>query len=120
MVNEQIRDAVQSFISTIPEQLGLKEIYIFGTESNNNTINETCPDLALIFYSFVSYHDIANRMNQLMQASAILFNLHILDENEFNSENPLAWQILQNGIEFTVGKSNRINVPEASQTQTQL
>lgn len=104
MANENLIETVSKFCALVPQELNLKDAYIFAPEAKGYKYDEVNPDVVLVFSNIASFHEIDEQLNRLMKTAGVQFQLQILEENEMNIDNPLAWEVLNNCIEIGVGQ----------------
>lgn len=84
------------------ENLQFKKVYLFGSYAKNKQSSRSDIDLAFIFdeNNKIDYFDLQAQMLSLASYIDTRIEPHPISSEDFTSENPLACEILNTGIEI--------------------
>jgi len=84
------------------ENLQFKKVYLFGSYAKNKQSSHSDIDLAFIFdeNNKIDYFDLQAKMLSLASYIDTRIEPHPISSEDFTSENPLACEILNTGIEI--------------------
>jgi len=84
------------------ENLQFKKVYLFGSYAKNKQSSHSDIDLAFIFdeNNKIDYFDLQAQMLSLASYIDTRIEPHPISSEDFTSENPLACEILNTGIEI--------------------
>lgn len=102
MVNERIIDTVKQYIMIIPKDLGVKKAYLFGSFAKGMEKEESDIDIALILENMPDFFSTQKQLMMLRRRIDLRIESHPIQEHDFNSLNPFAYEIEQTGIEIPV------------------
>lgn len=104
MVNQRIIDTIKQYILTIPKNFGVKKVYLFGSFAKGNEKEESDIDVALVLENMPDFFVAQRQLLKLRRKIDLRIEPHPINEQDFNSLNPLAYEIEQTGIEIAVEK----------------
>jgi predicted nucleotidyltransferase len=98
MVNSEILKNVKSYLTLIPENLGLKAAYLFGSYAKGLEKESSDVDVALIFDRMDDFFQNQQELRKLRRKVDLRIEPHPLKSEDFNSRNPFAKEIQETGI----------------------
>nr|WP_035467839.1 nucleotidyltransferase domain-containing protein [Algoriphagus mannitolivorans] len=98
MVNSEILKNVKSFLTLIPENLGLREAYLFGSYAKGLEKESSDVDVALVFDRMDDFFQTQQALRKLRRKIDLRIEPHPLNSEDFNSQNPFAKEIKETGI----------------------
>lgn len=102
MLNQEIIDKVSQFAETIPPEMELQKMYVYGNATKMFHDVDGKIDVAMVFAHIQDYFSTCQLLLSLSNSIDLRIEPHPIEESEFNSENPEAWEILQSGIEVKI------------------
>jgi len=107
MVDQTIIETARKYISQIPDDLGLKKVYLFGSYAHGLEREESDIDLALVLENMTNFFSTQMLLMRLRRKVDLRIEPHPIEEKDFNSMNPFAYEIQKNGIEITIDNKNK-------------
>ena len=104
MVNRRVIDTVKQYIMIIPKDFGVKRAYLFGSFAKGSEKEESDIDIALVLENMPDFFYAQKQLMKLRRKIDLRIEPHPFKEQDFNSLNPLAYEIEKTGIEITVHK----------------
>ncbi len=104
MVNQRIVDTVKQYIMLLPDDLGVKKAYIFGSYALGKEKEDSDIDIALILENMPDFFSTQRKLMKLRRKIDLRIEPHPIKEQDFNSLNPFAYEIEKTGIEISVNK----------------
>lgn len=98
MVNSEILKNVRSFLALIPENLGLKEAYLFGSYAKGLEKESSDVDIALVFDRMNDFFQTQQDLRKLRRQVDLRIKPHPLKMEDFYPLNPFAKEIKETGI----------------------
>lgn len=98
MVNSEILKNIKSFLTLIPENLGLREAYLFGSYAKGLEKESSDVDVALVFDRIEDFFQMQQELRKLRRKVDLRIEPHPLKSQDFNSQNPFAKEIQETGI----------------------
>ena len=102
MVNPTILETARKYISQIPDDLGLKKVYLFGSYAQGKERVDSDIDIALVLDNMTNFFSTQMLLMRLRRKIDLRIEPHPISEKDFNSMNPLVWEIKKNGIEISI------------------
>lgn len=100
MVNQGITDTVKQYILLVPKDFGVKMVYLFGSYARGIEKEASDIDIALILDNMPDFFSTQLQLMKLRRKIDLRIEPHPIAEKDFNSSNPLAFEIKQTGIEI--------------------
>lgn len=100
MVNPAIIETARQYVSQIPDELGLKKVYLFGSYAKGNEHKESDIDIALVLENMTNFFSTQMLLMRLRRKIDLRIEPHPIVEKDFNAMNPFACEIQKNGIEI--------------------
>jgi len=104
MVNPDIVDTVNRYMMLLPDDLGVKKAYIFGSYAHGKEKEDSDIDIALIVENMPDFFSTQRQLMKLRRKIDLRIEPHPIKEQDFNSLNPFAYEIEKTGIEVSVNK----------------
>lgn len=104
MVNPGIINTVRKYIMLIPEDLGVKRAYLFGSFARGIEREESDIDIALVLENMPDFFSTQRQLMKLRRKIDLRIEPHPIKEQDFNSLNPFAYEIEKTGIEIPLQK----------------
>ena len=101
MVAPSIIETIRKYIAQIPDDLGLKKVYLFGSFAHGKEQEESDIDIALVLENMSNFFATQMLLMRLRRKIDLRIEPHPIGEKDFNSMNPFACEIQRNGIEIT-------------------
>ncbi len=98
--NEAIRIA-KRYIDTISSRYQIENVILFGSFAKGTYHADSDIDLAIIFNSLDDIIDMQIELMKMRTDDDLLIEPHPFIITDFNPSNPVASEILKNGIELT-------------------
>jgi len=99
MVNQGIINTVKQFIMLIPEEIGVKKAYLFGSFAKGKEREESDIDIAVIVENMPDFFSTQRLLMRLRRQVDLRIEPHPIMEQDFKSTNPFAFEIEKTGIE---------------------
>lgn len=100
MVNQTIIDTVKLYIQKIPESLEIKKAYLFGSYAKGNEHKDSDIDIAIVIGKMDDFFAVQMQLMRLRRTIDLRIEPHPFLENDFNIQNPFAYEIQKTGIEI--------------------
>lgn len=100
MVNQSIIDTVKMYISQIPDNLDLRKVFLFGSYAKGKENPDSDIDIALIIGKMDDFYAIQMQLMRLRRKIDLRIEPHPFAEEDFNAQNPFAYEIQKTGIEI--------------------
>ena len=100
MVNPTIIATVKNYIKQIPEELGVKKVYLFGSFAHGLEKEESDIDIALVIENMTNFFSTQMQLMRLRRKIDLRIEPHPIGEKDFNIKNPFAYEIQKTGIEI--------------------
>jgi len=98
MPDQKIVDAVKEYIALIPQEMGLKKAYIFGSFAKGTEREESDIDVAIVLSEMTDFFETQRQLMQLRRRVDLRLEPHPISTDDFSPDNPLAYEILQTGV----------------------
>lgn len=98
MVNQGVIDTVRQYVRAIPKDLGLKKVYLFGSYAKGTETENSDIDVALVFENMSDFFATQMQLMKLRRQIDLRIEPHPINEKDFHSFNPFAYEIEQTGI----------------------
>jgi predicted nucleotidyltransferase len=82
----------------------IKKAYLFGSYANETQRNESDIDIAVVMADINDIIDLQIQLMFLRRRFSVDIEPHPIKEEDFTISNPLAFEIMQTGIEFQLKK----------------
>jgi len=102
MVNPAIIETARRYISQIPDDLGLKKVYLFGSYAQGKEREESDIDIALVLDNMTNFFSTQMLLMRLRRKIDLRIEPHPIGVKDFNAMNPFAYEIQKNGIEISI------------------
>jgi predicted nucleotidyltransferase len=100
MADSTVIEMVSRYLSTIPSGLGLKKAYIFGSHAKGTQRTDSDIDVALVLSHMPDFFAVQCELMRLRRAIDLRIEPHAIREEDFNSSDPFAAEIVRTGIEM--------------------
>jgi len=97
------RDALkiaQKYISSLTGKYNIERAYLYGSFAKGTNHSDSDIDLALVFPSISDIIDVQIDLMQMRTDEELLIEPHPFRKEDFNINNPVVAEILNNGIEI--------------------
>lgn len=84
----------------IPDDLGVKKAYLFGSFAKGNEKEESDIDVAIILNNMPDFFAAQKQLMRLRRKVDLRIEPHPISAKDFNNMNPFAYEIQQTGIEI--------------------
>jgi uncharacterized protein len=98
MVDQEILNTVKHYVMLIPEEVGVKKAYLFGSFASGKEREESDIDIAVIVENMTDFFSTQRLLMRLRRNIDLRIEPHPIMEQDFNSSNPFAWEIEKTGI----------------------
>lgn len=98
MVNQGIINTVKQYIMLIPQEIGVKRAYLFGSFAKGKEREESDIDIAVIVENMPDFFTTQRLLMRLRKKVDLRIEPHPIQEQDFNSANPFAFEIEKTGI----------------------
>ncbi len=100
MVNPGVIETVKHYLMLIPNDLGVKKAYLFGSFAKGNEKEESDIDVAIILNNMPDFFAAQKQLMRLRRKVDLRIEPHPINAKDFNNMNPFAYEIQQTGIEI--------------------
>ena len=104
MVNQRVIDTVRQYIMIIPKDFGVKKAYLFGSFAKGKEKEDSDIDIALVLENMPDFFDAQKQLMRLRRKIDLRIEPHPIKEQDFNSQNPFAYEIERTGILISLEK----------------
>jgi predicted nucleotidyltransferase len=101
MANQSIIETAKLFVKTIPNDLGVKKAYLFGSYAKGNEREESDIDIAIVVTNMPDFFSTQKLLMKLRRSIDLRIEPHPIKEQDFNASNPFAFEISNTGIEIS-------------------
>jgi predicted nucleotidyltransferase len=92
----------QRYIDEVRARYDISRALLFGSFAKGNYHIDSDIDIAIIFKNVNNLFDTQVELMQLRSNSNLQIEPHAFRESEFISDNPLAYEVMQNHVELSV------------------
>ncbi|MDX9909516.1 MAG: nucleotidyltransferase domain-containing protein [Mariniphaga sp.] len=100
MVNPRIIETIKNYLMLIPNDFGVKKVYLFGSFAKGDEREESDIDVAIILNNMTDFFSTQRELMRLRRKVDLRIEPHPINEKDFNILNPFAFEIQQTGIEI--------------------
>ncbi|MFO8023278.1 MAG: nucleotidyltransferase domain-containing protein [Perlabentimonas sp.] len=100
MANPRIIETVKNYLTLIPNDFGVKKVYLFGSFAKGIEKEESDIDVAIILNNMSDFFSTQRQLMRLRREVDLRIEPHPINEKDFNIMNPFAFEIQQTGIEI--------------------
>ncbi len=101
MVKKTIIETVTKYIQQIQISLDVKKAYLFGSYAKGLENNDSDIDIAIVIGNMSNFFTVQMQLMRLRRNIDLRIEPHPIDESDFTSTNPLAYEIQKSGIEIS-------------------
>lgn len=98
MASPAIIKTAEQFINQIPKDWGLKKSYLFGSYAHGNPNEDSDIDIAVVFENQNDFYFNQMLLMKLRRNIDLRIEPHPINEKDFTSDNPFAYEIQKTGI----------------------
>jgi uncharacterized protein len=98
MVNQSVIETAKLYIQNIPESMELKKAYLFGSYAQGNEHKDSDIDIAVVIGKMDDFFSIQMELMRLRRTIDLRIEPHPIWEEDFNMQNPFAFEIKNPGI----------------------
>lgn len=100
MVNPGIIEIVKNYLMLIPDDLGVRKVFLFGSYAKGKESEESDIDVAIILDNMSDFFSTQRQLMKLRRSVDLRIEPHPINEKDFNNMNPFAFEIQKTGIEI--------------------
>ena len=100
MVDQSIMNTAKRYIQMIPTDLDIKKAYLFGSYAKGIEHVDSDIDIALVLGKMDDFFSVQMQLMRLRREIDLRIEPHPILEEDFNIQNPLAYEIKRTGIEI--------------------
>jgi predicted nucleotidyltransferase len=100
MVDQTVIDTAKRYIQGIPDSIGMKKAYLFGSYAKGYATNDSDIDIAIVVDEMDNFFTLQMLLMRLRRSVDLRIEPHPFWEGDFNKQNPYAVEIQQTGIEL--------------------
>ncbi len=100
MANQSVIETVKQYLRLIPNDLGVKKAYLFGSHAKGDEREDSDIDIAIIVQNMPDFFFTQKLLMKLRRNIDLRIEPHPIKEQDFNSSNPFAFEIKNTGIEI--------------------
>ena len=100
MVNPRIIETIKNYLMLIPNDFGVKKVYLFGSFAKGDEREESDIDVAIILNNMTDFFSTQREFMRFRRKVDLRIEPHPINEKDFNILNPFAFEIQQTGIEI--------------------
>jgi predicted nucleotidyltransferase len=94
--------AAQRYVNTISGKYPLSRAFVFGSYVKGKQHSGSDIDVAIVMREISNLFDMQVNLMQLRSDNDLQIEPHAFRENDFDSDDPFVYEILQDGIELSV------------------
>jgi predicted nucleotidyltransferase len=102
MVNQSIIDTAKLYLQKIPDSLEVKKAYLFGSFANGSEHKDSDIDIAIVIGKMDDFYAVQMQLMRLRRTIDLRIEPHPIWEEDFNNQNPFAYEIQKTGIEIII------------------
>ena len=100
MVNQSVIDTAKRYMQSIPESMELKRAFLFGSYAKGNEHSDSDIDIAIVVGKMDDFFSVQMQLMRLRRTIDLRIEPHPIGEDDFNIQNPFAYEIQKTGIEL--------------------
>ncbi len=100
MVNQAVIKTAKEYINLLPKNIELKKAYLFGSYAKEKEYADSDIDIALVFAKIDDFFFMQKQLMQLRRTIDLRIEPHPFCEDDFNIQNPFAYEIETTGIKL--------------------
>jgi predicted nucleotidyltransferase len=100
MVDKTIINTAKLCIQQIPAELEVKRAYLFGSYANGNQHPDSDIDIAIVIGKMDDFFAVQMQLMRLRRKIDLRIEPHPILEDDFNIQNPFAYEVERTGIEL--------------------
>jgi predicted nucleotidyltransferase len=100
MVTKSIIEITKRYLESIPKEHSFKNAYLFGSFARGNENENSDIDIAIVFPKIDNLFELQMLLMRLRRDIDLRIEAHPISETDFNSNHPLANEILKFGIKL--------------------
>jgi predicted nucleotidyltransferase len=100
MVDQSIIENAIRYINLIPENLGFKHAYLFGSYAKGLEKPDSDIDIAIVLNNIEDFFEVQMQLMRLRRNIDLRIEAHPILEKNFNHNNPFASEIINSGLEL--------------------
>jgi predicted nucleotidyltransferase len=100
MVDKSIIETAKRYIQIIPADLELKKAYLFGSYAKGSEHLDSDIDIAIVLGKMDDFFAVQMQLMRLRRDIDLRIEPHPILEEDFNVQNPLAYEIEKTGLEL--------------------
>jgi uncharacterized protein len=100
MVNQSVIDTAKRFVQSIPESMKIKKAFLFGSYAKGNAHIDSDIDIALVIDKMDDFFSVQMQLMRLRRSIDLRIEPHPIGVDDFNIQNPFAYEIQMTGIEL--------------------
>ena len=104
MDSREVLNISTSYITLVNEKYNVKQAFMFGSWATGNQKTFSDIDIAVVLDDFDDYFDVQVDLMYLTRHIDSRIEPHPFKLKDFNHNDPLAYEVLQNGIEINISK----------------
>lgn len=98
MVDKAIIETAKKFVKQIPADWIVKKTYLFGSYVKGKEKEDSDIDIAIVIENMADFFDVQLELMRLRRKIDLRIEPHPISEEDFNSNNPFAYEIQKTGI----------------------
>lgn len=102
MVDQSVINTAKQYIQKIPAKLELKKAYLFGSYAKGNQRPDSDIDIAVVIGKMDDFFAVQMLLMRLRRDIDLRIEPHLIWEDDFNIQNPLAYEIEKTGLELKI------------------
>jgi predicted nucleotidyltransferase len=106
MVDRKIIEIAERFVEMVPEELQVQRSYLFGSYAKSAQHLDSDIDIALVLNNMGDFFETQMKLMKLRRKIELRIEPHPIRAEEFNPQNPFAYEIQKTGIELGLKKTN--------------
>lgn len=102
MVKKSIIDTAVKYLKQIPSDLEVKKAYLFGSYAKGLQNEDSDIDIAIVIGNMPDFFTTQMQLIRLRRNIDLRIEPHPIEESDFTSMNPFAYEIQKSGIEIKI------------------
>ncbi len=102
MVNKDIIDTAKEYVLNIPDYLGIRKAFLFGSFAKGTEQEDSDIDIAIVLENMSDFFVTQKQLMRLRRLIDLRIEPHPISAKDFNSQNPFACEIEKTGIEIKI------------------
>lgn len=100
MVDKSILEIIQNYKDSLPDELKVRNIYLFGSYAKGNFKDSSDIDVAVIYEGNSDFFKAQTELRRIRRKIDLRIEPHPINSADFSMNNPFYSEIITHGIEI--------------------